>query len=37
MRPENMLEQSAKRHEQADEEDDREQVSHSFSPYLSTP
>jgi hypothetical protein len=37
MRPEDMFQQGAERREQADEEDDREQVSHSFSPYLSTP
>jgi hypothetical protein len=37
MRPEDMLEQRQQRHEQAEEEDDREQVAHSFSPYLSTP
>jgi hypothetical protein len=36
MRPENMLQQRGQRHEQAEEEDDRKQVSHSFSPYLST-
>jgi hypothetical protein len=36
MRPENMLQQRGQRDEQAKEEDDRKQVSHSFSPYLST-
>jgi len=36
MRPEEMLEQRRQRDQQAEEEDDREQVTHSFSPYLST-
>jgi hypothetical protein len=36
MRPEHMFQHHGQRHEQAEEEDDREQVSHSFSPDLST-
>jgi hypothetical protein len=31
-----MLQQRGKPHEQAEEEDDREELTHSFSPYLST-
>jgi hypothetical protein len=36
MRPDDMLEERGQRHQQAEEEDNRKQVSHSFSPYLST-
>jgi len=36
MRPERRFEDRGQRHEQAEEEDDREQMSHSFSPDLST-
>jgi hypothetical protein len=36
MRPEKLLQESGQSDEQAEEEDDREQVAHSFSPYLST-
>jgi hypothetical protein len=31
-----MLQQGGQRHEQAEEEDDRKELTHSFSPYLST-
>jgi hypothetical protein len=31
-----MLKQRGQSHEQAEEEDDREDLTHSFSPYLST-
>jgi len=37
MRPESEFENHGERDEQAEEEQDREQVSHSFFPYLSTP
>jgi hypothetical protein len=36
MRLDRKLEDHGKRHEQAEEEGDREQMSHSFSPDLST-
>jgi hypothetical protein len=36
MFPEDMFQQRGQPRQQAKEEDDRKQVSHSFSPYLST-
>jgi len=36
MRPERGFEDRGKRDEESEEKDDREQVSHSFSPDLST-
>jgi len=36
MRPERDLQDHGQRHEQAEEKDDRKQMSHSFSPDLST-
>jgi hypothetical protein len=36
MRPEGELQYGGQGHEQAEEEDDRKQMNHSFSPNLST-
>jgi hypothetical protein len=36
MRPDRIFQDDGQRDEQAEEENDRKQVSHSFSPYLST-
>ena len=36
VRPEDMLQQRGQTNEKAEEEDDRKDLTHSFSPYLST-